>query len=178
MQEKLTNDEIKNIVVEMQIKGHEVSVRDIAYVFLRRFFDSKTVAYRAVFESEKITDNAVSQYEQSNKIEDLTQYLDKEYPENTQTQSESEGLSFDEIKRGLEDDLKSLISLRDRVDEEGNSLLDAKEMANVVGRIADIRVKLTEKFGTTVQSEEQRVVVIQKFNDVCPYCRHEIAVRK
>ena len=48
-----------------------------------------------------------------------------------------------------------------------------KEMATVVGRIADIRVKLTDKYGATQKEDNHRVVVISKYSSVCPYCHKE-----
>ena len=57
-------------------------------------------------------------------------------------------------------------------------MLEPKEMAALIGRKSDIRVKLAEKFGTSDKSEENRVVVIAKYNDICPYCHREISIKK
>ena len=84
--------------------------------------------------------------------------------------------SFDELKQGLVDDMNALIELRDQKNDDGDPVLDPKEMATVVGKITDIRAKLVDKFSVSEQVTEQRVVVNQKYNAICPYCHHELAV--
>lgn len=89
-----------------------------------------------------------------------------------QTSSEHISLTYDELKAGLESDLRALIALRDNPDTN----LSTAEQVQITKQIADIRVKLTEKFGTTEQSGEQRVVVLTKFDSICPYCGREICI--
>ena len=184
---KIDSDKLRTIIEMMKIDGYEVGVRDISYVFLTRIYEEAVYAFRAVFGNSP--DVPFGEYSKSRRVEALIALMEKECPPEKEKdelpsfipreeeKEEDTGLSYDEIKKGLEEDLASLIALRDQTNEDGIPMLEAKEMATVVGRIADIRVKLTEQFGTKQKGETQRVVVVAKYNDICPYCNHEISRR-
>lgn len=188
---KLTEEDMKSAVAFLRGKGIDIGLRDICYVLLCRDVDEPVFAYRAIFGNAK--DAAKYQeYSISEKVDELKLYIDREFPfekdgEDTKieerpkdsdadNEAENTNLSFDEIKKGLEEDLAALVELRDQADEMGNPVLEPKDLAAVVGRIADIRTKLVDKFGSTQKQIEQRVVVAQKYSDICPYCNREIAI--
>lgn len=183
---KVESEKLRGVIAQMKAAGYEVGVRDISYVFLSRVFEESVYAFRSVFGDSP--DIPFKEYVHSPRLERLTEILDQECPPPKEKdelpafvpeekKEEDTGMSYGEIKKGLEEDLEALTGLRDQTDPDGNPVLDAKEMATVVGRIADIRVKLTEKFGTKQKGETQRVVVVAKYNDICPYCNHEISRR-
>lgn len=173
----LTNEQVKDLITSLKQDGYDVGLRDISFVVLSRFFADEATSYRVIFGDG--ADLPVEMYGASDKVAAIREYLEEQMGDsgNDLPVKSDEGLSFDEIKKGLIEDMNALIALRDSTNEDGSSPLDAKEMATVVGRIADIRAKLVDKFGTTEKSEEQRVVVVQKYNSVCPYCRHEISIK-
>lgn len=182
----LSTDQMKGIVSAMSERGYRVGVRDIGYVLLCRVFEEKTYAYRAVFSGADDVE-PFQTYSISDKVDDLTMYMERNFPDQpvkAEEEEESEApakkadenLSFDQIRKGLEEDLDTLVKLRDQVDDDGNPVLEAKEMATVVGRIADIRAKLVEKFGATQENVEQRILIAPKYTDICPWCSHEIAI--
>lgn len=171
----ITNSNIREIVAEMKSRNYDVNIRDICYYHLCNIIEDEKVAYKALFGENPGEPFEV--YIISNKKQALFSYLDDLYQfEDSNDVSASGEMSFNDLKQGLVEDMNALLDLRDRTDEDGLPLLDPKEMASVVRQIADIRVKLTEKFGTTEKSEEQRVVVLQKYDAICPYCGREIAI--
>ena len=163
--QKITNQQIKDLIASMEKRGVKVGLKDISYVYLSQLYDDRTSAYKVLFGKESMENFSV--YDASEKVAQLHTLMQE-----MDISPEKEEMSFDELKKGMVEDMQSLIALRDSGD------LEAKDMAAVVARIADIRVKLTSKFGTTEKATEQRVVVNQKYNDVCPYCRHEIAIKR
>lgn len=169
--QKLTNQQIKDIIAELEKSGKRVGLKDISYVFLSRIYDDRVQAYKVIFGKNT---EGFQAYDSS----DIVAQIDAAIRGLNLDVVGDESISFDELKRGLVEDMQSLIALRDQVDEDGKPVLEPKEMSTVVARIADIRVKLTSKFGATEKTAEQRVVVHQKYDSICPYCRHEIATGK
>lgn len=174
---KLDNEQIKGIISELKERGYgDVGMRDISYVVLCRFFKDHNLAFLSLFKDTP--DLPYELYDKSDKVLAIESFLEENYAEekvivNATEKEKDESISFDELKQGLIDDMNSLIALRDQVNEDGVPVLEPKEMATVVGRISDIRVKLTEKFGATQKEDNHRVVVISKYNKICPHCGRE-----
>lgn len=161
----LSGAEIRDIITSLRSRGLEVGLRDMSFAVLSIVYDDERLAYRSVFGENP--DVSLDEYMGLEKVMELISCVEPFFPE-------EQSVTFDELKSGLIQDLRALERLRDQKDGDGNSPLDAKEMATVVARIADIRVKLTEKFNTTERIVEQRVEVMQKFTGVCA-CGREIA---
>ena len=169
----LTAQQVRDLVVGMRSRGLDVGLRDVSFAVLSSVFGDETLAFRAVFgDAPEIP---AEEYLALQKVDEVKKAVSEEQPGDDETKGGAV-ISFDDLKEGLIDDMRALEKLRDSVDNEGRPTLEAKEMAQVVGRIADIRVKLTEKFNTTERVVEQRVVVEQKFSSICPYCNREIAL--
>lgn len=171
----LNIDQVKGLLSELKEGRYDVGLRDLSYVILCRSFADHQLAFRALFHDQP--DLPFELYDRSDKVNAITSFLEDNYPDDapvaSQPAGKEEAISFDDLKQGLIDDMKSLEALRDMKDEEGNPTLEPKEMATVVGRIADIRVKLTDKYGATQKEDNHRVVVISKYSSVCPYCHKE-----
>lgn len=178
----LDKNAIKRIIAKMQDTGYNVCLRDIAYVLLCLHINDKPLAYLAAF-GENIDAKGIADYSESDRMYTLSTLMKAETEKGSEVKQDlddtededklPDSMSYDEVKAGLEDDLRRLIAIRDNMGETA----DPKEAATIAGRIADIRMKLVERFGTQSKSEEGRIVVLQKFNDICPYCHREIAVR-
>lgn len=163
-----TASQVKDIITGMRSRGLQVGLRDVSFSVLTNIYGDEALAFRSVFGDEP--DIPRNEYITQEKIVELLKEVEPLFKE--------DNVTFDELKAGLINDLRALEKVRDQTNEDGNSLLDAKEMATVTARIADIRVKLTEKFNTTERVVEQRVVVEQKFNSVCPSCGREISIQQ
>lgn len=186
MRTKISPDDMRAYIDAATKEGLDVGVRDLAYALLNRVFEKPVYSFKTVFSNDST--KTFQSYRTSRKAAFTEEYIDKHFTmeekiaiDDDEEVTEREdvagaNLTFDEIKAGLEEDLQSLISLRDAKDAEGLPMLEPKDMASVVGRIADIRTKLVEKFGSTEKKVEHRVVVNQKYNSICEYCGHEIAV--
>lgn len=169
----LTAQQVRDLVVGMRSRGLDVGLRDVSFAVLASVYGDESLAFRAVFgDSPEIP---VEEYLALQKVDEVRKAVLDEQPDGDASSGGS-AISFDDLKEGLIDDMRALEKLRDAVDNEGHPTLEAKEMAQVVGRIADIRVKLTEKFNTTERVVEQRVVVEQKYDSICPGCGREISV--
>lgn len=171
--EKLKTEQVKGIIDALRGAGLSVGLRDVTYAVLSEIgFSERALAFRAVFgDSPEVPLDEYGALEKS--VRTASAVREALY---SGSGSRGEEITFDELKSGLIDDLRALEKLRDSVDGDGNPVLDAKEMAAVVARITDIRVKLTEKFNTTETVVEQRVEVLQKYSDICPYCHREISL--
>ena len=170
----MEESQVRDLVMGLRDAGHDVGLRDAAYALLARTMGaSRHLGYRAIFgDNPEVAFDLYEKEERVIRMRDEVERLLESLP----AESRGDTVSFDELKQGLIDDMHALEELRDsRNPETGAPLLDAKEMAQVVARIADIRVKLTEKFGTTERIIEQRVVVNAKFNAICPHCGHEVS---
>lgn len=169
---------VRELISMLQARGYDdAGLRDVIYAMLAIIFGpDRRIGYKALFQDGSAP--PFDQYDHLGKIEALRIALTDDLswvpgtgkPDNGGTGQEE--VSFDDLKQGLIDDMRALEELRDARNDNG-PLLDPKEMAQVVARIADIRVKLTDKFGTTERVVEQRVVVNQKYNAICA-CGREI----
>lgn len=172
----ISNDDVREILSGLREQGIEAGLRDVSCAVLVHVYGDRLMAYRSVF-GEPPSEGEYNAYW----VERKTIAIEHEVGKFFQEKSDDQTVSFDDLKQGLIDDMNSLIELRDsRNVKDGKDcgpVLEPKEMAQVVARIADIRVKLTEKFNTTERVVEQRVVVEQKYSGVCEYCGHEIAIQ-
>lgn len=170
----LSKDEIKGVIRDIKEGyGHDITVKDIAFCVLSNTFNDEELAYKVLF-GNKGGKKEREKYQTSDKMIDLAVYMNKNSTADTAPVSNTGGVSFDELKSGMENDLRDI---EDFINTN-KDMLEPKEMAALIGRKSDIRVKLAEKFGTSDKSEENRVVVIAKYNDICPYCHREISIKK
>ena len=165
-------DDVREIVNELRGRGLDAGLRDVTFAIMNKMFGDQAFAFRCAFGDPPYKAEP-EEYFKCEKVKSVREALEKFFPSG---EEEQQLVTFDELKKGLIDDMNALILLRDQQTDDGKSTLEPKEMAQVVARIADIRVKLTEKFNTTQRVLEQRVVVENKYNGICPYCRHEISV--
>lgn len=173
---ELSKDEIKNIIRDIKEGyGHDVTVKDIAFCILSEAFKDEELAYK-VLHGTKGGKKEREKYQACDKMVDLTVYLNKNHSSTPSGLgvTHGSGVTFDELKSGMENDLRDI----EEFINANKNMLEPKEIAALMGRKSDIRVKLAEKFGTSDKSEENRVVVIAKYNDICPYCHREVAVKK
>lgn len=161
---------LSNIVSECKTAGHDVKVRDICFVLLCRFFNDKSIAYRSLFDNYGTESEAViNEYAKSKKISFLTNHL-KPFSERQETKKkrkEGEDISFDE-------NLAYMLKIKKDTEEAlAKGEIDKKDGLKI---LADITVKLNDKFNINEEIKEQMVVVNSKYNNVCEYCGHEIYV--
>lgn len=168
---KINKDTINDILTESKKKGFDVRIKDISYVLLCQHFEDKEVAYRSIFPSNGNIENDIKIYENSKEIRYVKQKIeDISIPEiyNTKQKKKktADDISFEENKAYM------LKLKKDTETAMENGEIDKKDGLKI---LADISVKLNDKFQVQDETAEQLVIVSAKYSSICPYCNHEIA---
>lgn len=157
----IDNEQIKGTVEYFRQNGKPIRVRDIAYTLLAKMFDAKT-AFQCLFPGEE---NIFDVYAEDNLRDELETYLTEQgYIRNLSTDADTGGITFNENKREME----MLLEKTQRALDDG--LIEPKDGLKI---LADIRVKLNDKFKVQEQTKDRMIIVEKKFDFVCPYTRHE-----
>lgn len=166
----ISNYDIKKIIEDCAQGGAKIKVRDIAFVLLSLFLEDKVVAYRSVFQ-EEVSNDAVAKYNASNSISYLRTHLEQNYlkrPGSVKVNVSSEGdLSFEQNKA----EMVGLIKQTEQAMKSGE--LEKKDGLKI---IADLRVKLNDKFKVADDSKDSLVVVETKYNGICEGCGREVYI--
>lgn len=157
----MDNEQIKKTVEHFKEEGKTIRVRDIAFALLSKMFADKKTAYQCLFGGidgyDEYTDD-----EMRDKIE---QYLtDEGLIRSLSTDMDTGGLTFEENKREME---MLLVKTQKAMDD---GLVDPKDALKIM---ADVRVKLNDKFKVESKKQDRMIVVERKFDFVCPHTRHE-----
>ena len=158
----LSNSRITEIIQECKRSGHDVRVRDIAFVLLSRYFKDPETVHKCLF-NEDAPAAVVTKYTKSKPIKFLTNIM---APVTYSVKKSEADISFEENRAYM-------LSLRKQTEEA----LAAGEMSSkdAMKILAQISVNLNDKFNVSDNTQEQQVLVNQKFNAICPYCSHEVA---
>jgi hypothetical protein len=109
------------------------------------------------------SDTEISYYKQSKPIVELGKLMAESLSWNSK-----EDITFEENKAYM---------LKLKADTERameNNEIDKKDGLKI---LTDISTKLNDKFGAKEEMKDQIVQVEMKYNDICPYCSHEVARR-
>lgn len=162
--------DIRNIIAKARRDGHDTGMKDIAFVVLERAFGDSLAAYRCLFDAVAKQRDAES-YVREPKTAYLREAVPQDRPAKTGGMTK-DGDSPDMEDLSFEENKAEMIRLLDEIREKMNSgEMEAKDGLKLM---TDIRTRLNDKFGTAEKSEERRVIVNIKYNDICPYCSHEI----
>lgn len=165
----ITNENIKETILEAQKKGYNISVRDIAYAILSMHIDDPAVVYKCLFGKD-------SDFSQEQHIiydnTSATSYL--------KTLIEYTLIDKKKIKTGIdisfEENKAEIINLiKETKEKEERGEIDAKQSLDLQTKL---RVTLNDKFKVQSDNRSQVIFVSQKYdNEVCPYCQHEVSRR-
>lgn len=159
----VTRNDIQAMIADLGDGGVTVTPREVALVMLCHVMDCSEIAYALLYGgTAEDMDNLFSSPEYAA----VDAYYSRTFGE--------DGMSYDEVKRSLEQSIRDIDDLL----RDPKVTLDPKDVAALTGRSADMKVKLVDKFGTSQKSEEHKIVVLNKFNDICPWCGREISVMK
>lgn len=150
----LSNEKIAEIIERCKGKGLIVRVRDIAYVVLCSVFEDNEVAYKTLFGEYDSVDN----YDNKDEIIELKKII------KSVTTKTHEDITFEENKAYM---------LKLKKDTEAAMAVGEIDKKDGLKILADLSVKLNDKFSVNEEVKDQMVVVNTKYNTVCPYCRHE-----
>lgn len=169
----INNDVLNLILGEAKREGVDAKVRDVCFAILSQHIEDKVIIFRCLFDSEsKMPESQAEYYIKSKKVKTLDKILkshikcasDKPIPKKGKENS----ISFDEnlaymlnIKKETEDAMKK-------------GEMDKKDALKI---LADITVKLNDKFNVNEEVKEQMVVVSPKYDHICPVCSTEVSRR-
>ena len=158
----IDNEKIKGIIGHFREMGENVRVRDIAYTLLSEMFADPKTAYQCLFGGDT---DGYEEYSSDPMRDALRDYLvDDGCIRSVSGDSSDGGITFEENKREME---LLLTKAKEAMD---GGLVDPKDGLKL---IADIRVKLNDKFKMERQHQERQIIVEKKFDFVCKYTRHE-----
>lgn len=174
---KLQLENISKIVSDCEQAGYNIRMADIGYIGLLNFFEDKEIAYEIIFRNDSAK-TSVKEYEKSPQTKYLKQYIKENFRDlegekysSQKSKNATErykSLTFEENKEAM---ILMLGELKQAFD---NKLLEYKDYAKMV---SDIRIKLNDKFQVSDKTDDKMIVVNSKYNDICPYCSHEIRVK-
>ena len=151
----MNNEQIKKTIEHFKESGETIRVRDIAYTLLSKMFADSKTAYQCLFGTEGYDDYADGEMRVK-----LEQYLsDAGYIRSVSTDDDSGEITFEENKKEME----RLLAKTQQAMEDG--LVDPKDALKIM---ADIRVKLNDKFKVESKKQDRMIVVERKFDYICP----------
>ena len=163
-------EDIKKIIEDASKKGFKIGVRDIAFVVLLDAFENDDIAYKCLFGSESgFMQEYASVYARTGAVEYIKDYIDILSTNNgsRSKKQDVDDITFDENK-------SYMIKLKKDTEEAmANGEIEKKDALKI---LADISVKLNDKFNVKDANEDRQVVIVQnKFNAICE-CGREIYV--
>ena len=164
----ITNENIKETIIEAQKRGYNVSVRDIAYAILSLHIDDPAVIYKCLFgKDDGFIPEQYAAYDSTASTNYLKTFVEFSLLETKKHQSKQD-ISFEENKA----EIINLINETKRKEEAGD--IDAKQSLDLQTKL---RVTLNDKFKVQSEEQDQIVQVMSKYDDVCPRCFTEVARR-
>lgn len=164
---ELTKEKVGEILTKASDEGLSLKVRDISYVLLTRYFADKSYAYRVCFGADAdYSDEAINAYEEGDGYAFLKEAL--------ATVRDMGNVTYDEDITFEENKAYMLKLKKDTENAIEKNEIDKKDGFKI---LADLSVKLNDRFQVNAEVKDQVVIVEQKYNDVCPRCFAEIARR-
>lgn len=164
---ELTKEKVGEILTAASDAGLNLKVRDISYVLLTRYFADKSYAYRVCFGADAdYSDEAINAYEEGDGYNFLKEVL--------ATVRDMGNVTYDEDITFEENKAYMLKLKKDTEDAIAKGEVDKKDGLKI---LADLSVKLNDRFSVQAEVKDQMVIVEQKYNDVCEYCQHEVSRR-
>lgn len=169
-------EQVKQAIEDCKKAGHEIGMRDIAYVFLSRNFDDIRMPYRCLFGLDvDYNPDYAETYDKTGRMEYLKGYVETNFSDGTTSKKRRKKSGGEDIDISFEENKAEIIKLiQETKDKEASGELDAKESLNMQTKL---RVALNDKFGAKEDVKDQVVIVNQKYDDICPVCMSEVARR-
>lgn len=159
----ISNEDLNKIIEKAQKDGYFIKVRDISYVILRNGFEDYSVAYISLYGSAD--KDEIEKYENSKEIAYLKKAISK-YIHKRKGAKEGD-ITFEENKAYM---------LKLKADTEramANGEIETKDGLKI---LADISVKLNDKFAVSDMTKEQLIYVNIKYNSICEKCGAELYI--
>ena len=159
----ISNDDLNKIIEKAQKDGYSVKVRDISYILLRNNYEDYSIAYISLYGS--VDKDEIEKYENSKEIAYLKKAISK-YIHKRRGAKEGD-ITFEENKAYM---------LKLKADTE-KAMADGEiETKDGLKILADISVKLNDKFAVSDMTKEQLIYVNVKYNSICEKCGAELYI--
>ena len=174
---------IKHIVDEAAKRGHDVTIRNVAYALMRVYFNDPKIAYTVINGSAPKQDSEVDDYDSMNSVQFLIHWFKKDLAKDDSKKEDivakalkqqkekspkEELITSEENFAGAVEQLKRVEELRKRCDPN-----DIKTLKDLEKMELEIHVKLVDKFDMQREEVSEKIVTPMVFNYVCPWTRHE-----
>lgn len=165
----ISNEQIKRAIEDCARANHTISVRDISYVLLSMHLDDSLVAYKCIFGNDyDYNQDYHATYDQTSTMTYLKSYVEFTLLNDKKKKTKTEDISFEENKAYM-------LGLKKQTEEAmAAGEIDKKDGLKI---LADLSVKLNDKFNVSDSSQEQYVHVFAKYDAVCSRCGAEISRR-
>ena len=165
----ISNEQIKRAIDDCARANHTISVRDISYVLLSMHLDDSLVAYKCIFGNDyDYNQDYHTTYDQTSTMTYLKSYVEFTLLNDKKKKTKTEDISFEENKAYM-------LGLKKQTEEAmAAGEIDKKDGLKI---LADLSVKLNDKFNVSDSSQEQYVHVFAKYDAVCSRCGAEISRR-
>ena len=172
----ISTEQVKQAIEDCKKAGHEIGIRDIAYVFLSKNFDDIRMPYRCLFGLDvDYNPDYAETYDKTGRVEYLKGYVETNFSDGTTSKKRRKKSGGEDVDISFEENKAEIIKLiQETKDKEASGELDAKESLNMQTKL---RVALNDKFGAKEDVKDQVVIVNQKYDDLCPNCFSEVARR-
>lgn len=164
----MDKEKILECIKQVKDEGHDVKMRDACYCLLLHEMSDYSIAYKSLFGTND-SDSDIEAYHNSDKIKLLKRAINKASASMHASEAkEYEDISFDENKEAMVRLLKKLDS------DVASGIVDVEKAYAIE---TNIRKELVSRFATTKKIDEQVIQVEAKYNDICPYCNHEVRAK-
>lgn len=158
---------ISNIMAAANDNGYEVSMKDVLYCILLRNFNEPETVYENIYSLPY--DDKAKKFCSDKKFTLVQKLIKKEdSSSHVSLPDEYDDISFEENK-------DAMVKLLSKLDSDVQAGVVDVEKAYMIE--TNIRKTLVSTFATNKKIDEQVIKVETKFNDVCPYCHHEISAK-
>lgn len=170
---KINIEDFNKILADAKKMGYNLRMSDIFYTFGLQRFDSPKIVYSVLF-GKGSSQEDVDYYDESSKIKFLKKYINANYPSDDVGQPKrgkpkKAGESHEDIT--FEENKAYMLKLKKETEEAiKKGEIEKKDGLKI---LADLSVKLNDKFAVSEKQDEQRIIVYKKYNDIC-VCGREI----
>lgn len=165
--------DIEKTIKDMEVLGHDISVRDISYVLLSKEYDSESIAYKSIFgkDSNRLQ---IDNYVSSSRIVALSNYIKANFKKEKEPKKKKSSANGGLEDITFEENKSAIIDLIQKIKHEAeNGTIEPKDALKME---LDARTKLNDKFDVEKEQGQQYVIVEKKFNFICPHLHKECYV--
>ena len=165
---KIGVNEINKTIEDCKSMGFDLRMADMFYTFALQGFKDKSIVYAVLF-GKGATEEDVDEYDTSKKIKFLKKYMKSNFFGNEVDRPVDEKKQYDDIS--FEENKAYMLKLKKDTEEameKGD--IEKKDGLKI---LADLSVKLNDKFAVSEKQDEQRIIIYPKFNTICERTKTE-----